>query len=298
MIGVRLEQQYVALTSDEVLSTFQLPAEAFEDLRSIVLANEDGEPTTFYLFKPEKVMRLAKFFSERELVNTDLLLEPDNMLRKEQPLESELISASSWWSDAATEYWKCAVQAQILTPQMDGDISALKDGTFTASPEMISDGIEKYHKYRTSMRKGAYEEFETLFFRLIRDQVEETIRLPSVSAVKQAGSESLLEPLEKALATFDTKASQEMATKLNKWFGVMKAEFAEEAFQTKISKFVESGSVNWDDLVLVVSKLQGSSLTTEVAEKVKGIFDLVAKDLFSKASYVILCCIKLQLEGL
>lgn len=87
MIGVRLEQQYVALTSDEVLSTFQLPAEAFEDLRSIVLANEDGEPTTFYLFKPEKVMRLAKFFSERELVNTDLLLEPDNMLRKEQPLE-------------------------------------------------------------------------------------------------------------------------------------------------------------------------------------------------------------------
>lgn len=211
---------------------------------------------------------------------------------------SELISASSWWSDAATEYWKCAVQAQILTPQMDGDISALKDGTFTASPEMISDGIEKYHKYRTSMRKGAYEEFETLFFRLIRDQVEEIIRLPSVSAVKQAGSESLLEPLEKALATFDTKASQEMATKLNKWFGVMKAEFAEEAFQTKISKFVESGSVNWDDLVLVVSKLQGSSLTTEVAEKVKGIFDLVAKDLFSKASYVILCCIKLQLEGL
>ncbi len=85
-LGVRLEQPYIALTQEEVLSLFKLPPEAFDtDLKQVTLSSESGEPTLYYLF--EHGFRTAFFYSLNRLQLQELLLEPHKQLRKEQPFE-------------------------------------------------------------------------------------------------------------------------------------------------------------------------------------------------------------------
>lgn len=85
-LGVRLEQPYIALTQEEVLSLFKLPPEAFDtDLKQVTLSSESGEPTLYYLF--EHGFRTAFFYSLNRLQLQELLLEPQKQLRKEQPFE-------------------------------------------------------------------------------------------------------------------------------------------------------------------------------------------------------------------
>lgn len=85
-LGVRLEQPYIALTQEEVLSLFKLPPEAFDtDLKQVTLSSESGEPTLYYLF--EHGFRTAFFYSLNKLQLQELLLEPQKQLRKEQPFE-------------------------------------------------------------------------------------------------------------------------------------------------------------------------------------------------------------------
>lgn len=86
-VTVQVQKQYVALTSDQVLSTLRLPAESFEDLRCLTLMNSDGKPTLFYLFEMEEGFHVATFSSLHHLRHEELLLEPKNQLRKEQPGE-------------------------------------------------------------------------------------------------------------------------------------------------------------------------------------------------------------------
>lgn len=88
LVGIELERRYTALTSEEVLSLFQLPPEAFEDsLRSVTLNNEDGDACQFFLFETDGVGRTARLFSRHTLQHSDHLVEAEKVLRKEQPLE-------------------------------------------------------------------------------------------------------------------------------------------------------------------------------------------------------------------
>ena len=87
LIGVRLERKYLALTEHEVLTRFMLPPDGFDtDLKSISLLSEDGEPTTYYLFESGEDRKVV-LSSERQVLHMDHLLNGQNQLRKEQPLE-------------------------------------------------------------------------------------------------------------------------------------------------------------------------------------------------------------------
>ena len=86
-LGVELSKPYIALTEDEVLAMFRVPAAALDpDLRFTTLANENGEPCKFYLFE-DGGYRKVTFYSRRLLEHFEHLQEPQAMLRQEQPLE-------------------------------------------------------------------------------------------------------------------------------------------------------------------------------------------------------------------
>lgn len=95
MVGATVEKSYAAITENEFMEIFRLPTEKFDDfLVSAVLNDEWGKQQKFLLFElplPGATcpinFRIAKFFSSHDLTHSHLLLEPDKMIRREQPAE-------------------------------------------------------------------------------------------------------------------------------------------------------------------------------------------------------------------
>eukprot|EP00438_Fugacium_kawagutii_P006180 Skav207468 [mRNA] locus=scaffold3545:474718:476046:- [translate_table: standard] len=86
-VTVQVQKKYLALTSEQVLAHLRIPAESFEELRSVTLANSDGATTRFYLFEMDDGFHTATFSSLHQLRHDELFIEPHKQLRKEQPLE-------------------------------------------------------------------------------------------------------------------------------------------------------------------------------------------------------------------
>lgn len=86
-IGVLLEKKFLALTAEECMALFSVPADSIEGVKSITLVNEENESQLFYLFHDDLSYRYATFFSRHSVCNFSHLLEKEKMLRKEQPAE-------------------------------------------------------------------------------------------------------------------------------------------------------------------------------------------------------------------
>ena len=86
-IGVLLEKKFLALTAEECMALFNVPADSIEGVKSITLVNEENENQVFYLFHDDLSYRYASFFSRHCVANYSHLLEKEKMLRKEQPAE-------------------------------------------------------------------------------------------------------------------------------------------------------------------------------------------------------------------